>query len=150
MLRKTALAQSDLGLICVFIINICEVPVRMIAKEMQGKKLKKSIYRKYVSLGLIRVIFLTVMCIYTFLIWLLWWLSWCLPFAENCFPYASAGSGPDPGNSTSPCRYMHFRFQCPRNIKPMLISPVFLWFVFSHGIYLMSTSSCDLKTDHKE
>lgn len=33
---------------------------------------------------------------------------------------------------------------------PWVISPIFLGFVFSHMIYLMSTSSCDLKTDHKE
>lgn len=72
---------------------------------MQGKTEKQLfIYRKYVSLGppahLPRggVIPLgnTGFSIYTFLIWLSWWLSWCLPDAENCFPYAAAGSGPDP------------------------------------------------------
>lgn len=72
---------------------------------MHGKTEKQLfIYRKYVSLGPpghlphsgVIPLGNTGISIATFLIWLSWWFSECLPVAENCFLYAVAGSGPDP------------------------------------------------------
>lgn len=61
MPRETALAQSDLGLICVFYYKYLWSSSEDDSKRDVEKNRKKTIYRTYVSLGLLRVIFLAVM-----------------------------------------------------------------------------------------